>query len=63
MPTEVAGTANQPLTVPQVANYLQVGEKAIYNAIARRELGHVRVGRSIRIRPDQITAFLNRSEP
>ena len=45
----------QPLlTVRQVAEHFQVSERTVRRLIAEGRLGVVRIGRSVRIRPDAL---------
>ena len=44
-------------TVSQLADRLQVSEAHVYNLIKRGELKSIRVGRSIRIPLEQVTAL------
>jgi excisionase family DNA binding protein len=45
-------------SVAEVAAYLRVSARHLYNVIASGRLGCVRVGQVVRIRRDQVEAFL-----
>ena len=47
------------LTVPEVAQHLRVSKRTVHRLIASRSLPVLRVGRSIRIRRDDLHAFLD----
>jgi excisionase family DNA binding protein len=47
--TDALATLPEVLTVREVAAILRVGRNQLYQAVARGELGAVRIGRSIRI--------------
>jgi excisionase family DNA binding protein len=47
------------LTVPEVARCLRVSERLVYNMIKRGELGHVRVGRLMRIPSEAVRALVD----
>ena len=56
MPSNLAGSSSsalatlpEVLTVREAATILRVGRNQLYQAVARGELGAVRIGRSIRI--------------
>ena len=51
--------ANTYLTVFRVAEILDVSPNTVRNIINAGELEAVRVGRSIRIHPDALTAYLH----
>jgi excisionase family DNA binding protein len=48
----------QALTVPEAADRLKLSEKKVYQMCGSGELRHHRVGRSIRIRPEDIDGML-----
>jgi excisionase family DNA binding protein len=50
------------LTVAETASFLQVSEKTIRRMIAAGQLPVVRIGRSIRIRPEVIENIVRRNE-
>lgn len=52
----------QMLTVAETASFLQVSEKTIRRMIARGALPVVRIGRSIRINPQEIEKIARRNE-
>lgn len=45
-------------TVNEVATQLKVSRSTVYNAIEAGELPHYRIGRVIRISPEQLQRFL-----
>jgi excisionase family DNA binding protein len=47
--TSALATLPEVLTVREAAAALRVGRNQLYQAVARRELGAIRIGRSIRI--------------
>jgi excisionase family DNA binding protein len=50
-----------PLMRPvDVAELLNVSRKTAYRLIERGELDAIHVGRSVRVRPDDLTAYLER---
>jgi excisionase family DNA binding protein len=51
-------TDNQPRTVEQAAEELNLSRATIRAWIAQRRLGHVRLGRAIRIPPEEIRRVL-----
>jgi excisionase family DNA binding protein len=48
------------LTVAELAEWLRVTEKTVYRMTQRGELPHVRVGRAVRYRRQDIEAYLER---
>ena len=63
--TVVAGSAwgdDPAYTVAEAAVALGVTPKAMYDYIASRRIGHVRLGGTIRIRRSHIAAFIARGE-
>ena len=46
------------LTVPELARVLRIGKNQAYDLIARRDIGHIRVGRSIRIPRAMLERYL-----
>jgi excisionase family DNA binding protein len=52
----------QVLTAAEVAQMLGVSKDYIYDACARDELPHVRLGRSIRFRRESIEQWLREQE-
>jgi excisionase family DNA binding protein len=46
------------LTVGEAAKLLRIGRNALYNAIGRGEVPHVRVGKSIRLSRAALMRFL-----
>ena len=51
-------TEHELLTVNEVADLLRVSNMTVYRLIKSNELGSVRVGKSYRIRQDDIDRFL-----
>jgi PTS system nitrogen regulatory IIA component len=53
----------EPLwTVADVAAYLSVSERTVRDWQARRRLPHLRIGGTIRFRPDEVQAWASRFE-
>ena len=48
---------DSPLTVAQAAKRMGVSTRKVYDLVAAGELGHHKVGRIIKIRPEDIAAF------
>ena len=46
------------MTVPQVAAYLKMSKAAIYRLVAQGHLPHIKIGKSRRIRREQLEAWL-----
>lgn len=46
------------LTVPEVAAILRVSRMAIYRLIDDRRLGHLRIGRSVRVPRRALAAYI-----
>ena len=59
-PTAGSGAARF-LTVAEVAHALRVSNMTVYRLINAGELPSARVGRSYRIRPEDVDAYLQRS--
>lgn len=51
--------ANRPLKVVEAANALGVSVHTIRAWISQRRLSHVRLGRAIRVLPEEVERFLN----
>jgi excisionase family DNA binding protein len=47
------------LTVRQVAQRLQVSSRTVWRLIRDERLGAVRIGRSVRVHPDAVTALIS----
>jgi excisionase family DNA binding protein len=47
------------MTVPQVAEYLQISKSKIYYLISRNQLPHLRLGRNVRVRRSDLQNWLN----
>lgn len=65
MPTaSTANTSARPLlTVERAAFLASVSEATIRRAIRDGRLAHVRIGRAVRIRPEDLDAFFAASDP
>jgi excisionase family DNA binding protein len=50
------------LTVPEIASALRVGKSSVYRLVASGDLRAARIGRQLRIRKSDVTAYLNRSK-
>lgn len=46
------------LTVPQVAQALGIGRKAAYALVKNKKLGHIRVGRTIKVPKFSLEEFI-----
>jgi excisionase family DNA binding protein len=46
------------LTVPQVAEYLQISKAKIYYLVQRKEIPHIRINRNVRIRESDLKKWL-----
>ena len=46
------------MTVREVAEVLELGRSTVYLLIRRKELTHVRFGRAVRVRPDDLEKFI-----
>lgn len=53
--------ADAPLTVAEAARHLKVSAKKVYRLVKSGQLSHHRVGRSIRILPDDLDQFIRES--
>jgi excisionase family DNA binding protein len=49
------------LTVPEIARALRVGKSSVYRLVDSGDLRAARIGRQLRIRKSDVTAYLNRS--
>jgi excisionase family DNA binding protein len=49
------------LTVPEIARALRVGKSSVYRLVDQGDLRAARIGRQLRIRKSDVTAYLNRS--
>jgi excisionase family DNA binding protein len=49
------------LTVPEIAHALRVGKSSVYRLVDSGDLRAARIGRQLRIRKSDVTAYLNRS--
>ena len=48
------------LTIPEVARYLIVSKAKIYSLVAREEIPHLQIGRSVRIRRKDLQAWIEK---
>jgi excisionase family DNA binding protein len=48
------------LTIPQVAEYLQVSKAKIYMMVARGEIPYIRINRNVRIRESDLMRWLEK---
>ena len=55
---QVAESSDQLQTVDWLARKLNVKRSWVYSAVASGKLPHVRIGKYLRFRPDQVSAFL-----
>lgn len=46
------------LSVREAADHLGVGRNTVYELVARRELPHLRIGRTIRIPTESLAAWI-----
>ena len=46
------------LTIPQVAQALGIGRKAAYDLVRSHQLGHIRVGKSIKVPKFSLEEFV-----
>ncbi len=54
--------APEPMqTIEQVATWLNVARSTVYLMLERGELPVVRIGRSVRIRPEDVREYLERN--
>jgi excisionase family DNA binding protein len=53
-----AATADRLQTVAEVAEFLAVHENTVYAYIAERGLPVTRIGRTVRVRPSELAAWL-----
>jgi excisionase family DNA binding protein len=61
--TNTLATLLEVLTVSEAAAILRVGRNQLYQAVARGELGAVRIGRSIRIPKQALLDLLTAAHP
>ena len=48
------------MTVPQVAEYLQLSKAKVYMMVARSEIPYIRLARNVRIRESDLIKWLER---
>lgn len=46
------------LGVPEIAAYLSISERAVRDLVSRRQLPVIKIGKRIRVRPDELDAYL-----
>lgn len=65
LPLPVASRASELLTVEQAADRIRMSARYVRRLIAERRIGFYRLGRSVRIDPADLTAFIiaGRIEP
>jgi excisionase family DNA binding protein len=61
--TSALATLPEVLTAREAATILRVGRNQLYQAVNRRELGAIRIGRSIRIPKQALVALLASAGP
>jgi len=47
------------LTVPQIAEYLQLSKSKIYYLISRKQFPHLKLGKNVRVRESDLQKWLN----
>ena len=47
------------LTVPQVAEYLQLSKSKLYQMVKRGEIPHIKIGKNVRIRESDLLEWLD----
>jgi excisionase family DNA binding protein len=52
----------QILTIPEVARYLKISKSKIYYLVQRREIPHIKIGRNVRIRENDLVRWLERHQ-
>ena len=57
---QLSGPSNQYLTPDETADYAGVSVSTVHRWLRRRELKHVKHGRSIRIHRDELAKFLRK---
>jgi excisionase family DNA binding protein len=62
-PTSALATLPEVLTAREAAAILRIGRNQLYQAVARGELGAVRIGRSIRIPKQALLDLLTAANP
>jgi excisionase family DNA binding protein len=56
---ESQAQAMEPLmTVAEVAGVLRYGEQTVWRMVRHKEIAHVRMGKDIRFRPEDVRAFV-----
>ncbi|MDA7498127.1 helix-turn-helix domain-containing protein [bacterium] len=61
--TEIVNAANgvaRLLDTDQAAEYLGMGKRTLQEKMADREIGYVKIGKSVRFHPDDLEAFIER---
>jgi excisionase family DNA binding protein len=59
-PARTPGHPPMLLTIREAAAVLRLGRSTVYELIARRELEVVHIGRSVRVRPEELAGFVSR---
>jgi len=49
------------LTVPQVAEYLQISKSKLYYLVQTNQIPHIRINRNVRIRESDLKAWLEKN--
>ena len=49
------------LTIPEVCEALNLGKTKIYQLLASGEISALRVGRAVRVEPDEVERFVQRA--
>ena len=50
------------LTIPEVARYLKISKSKIYYLVQRREIPHVKIGRNVRIKENDLAKWLDKHQ-
>jgi excisionase family DNA binding protein len=48
----------QIMTIPQVAEYLQISKSKLYLMVRREELPHIRIGKNVRVLESDLEEWL-----
>jgi excisionase family DNA binding protein len=49
------------LTTPEAADFLGMGKRTLQELCAAREIGFIKIGKSVRFHPDDLTAFIEKN--
>ncbi len=52
----------EPMTVKQLADYLRISIRSVYNAISHDDLPVIRIGRTIRLDPVHVARWLRKRQ-